>query len=39
MKAKALARCEIKRGRRFGKRWRQDRGLMDFLQSLQSLAD
>jgi len=38
MKAKALARCEIKSGRRFRKHWREDRGLMDFLQSLQSLA-
>lgn len=38
MKAKALARCEIKSGRRFGKHWRQDRGLMEFLQSLQTLT-
>ncbi|TAM79604.1 MAG: integrase [Acidobacteria bacterium] len=33
MKAKALAHCEIK-GRSRGKRWRKNKGLMDFLKNL-----
>jgi integrase/recombinase XerD len=33
MKAKALAHCEVK-GRDTAKRWREDKGLMDFLKKL-----
>lgn len=36
MKAKALANCEVKdkKGKEPKKHWREDKGLMDFLQSL-----
>ena len=33
MKARALALCEVKRGKR-RKRWHQDKGLMAFLREL-----
>jgi site-specific recombinase XerD len=34
MKAKALAHCEVAPAKRSTKRWRDDKGLMDFLRSL-----
>ena len=34
MKAKALAKCELAAGRKPGKRWRDQRTLMDFLSTL-----